>query len=46
MRKFRGRIVREHPTRTDKGLENFMEYKEKVTGGAIVASASSKEEGR
>jgi len=45
-RKFRGRIVREHPTRTDKGLENFMEYKEKVTGGAIVASASSKEEGR
>ena len=44
MRKFRGRIVREHPTRTDKDLEGFMKYKEKVTEGAITASASSKED--
>ena len=42
-RKFRGKILREHPVLTDKKLEGFKAYKEKVTEGEVVASASSKE---
>lgn len=43
-RRFRGKVLREHPTLTDKKLESFIEYKEQETGGIIKASASAKDD--